>query len=118
MTDSGTADEGTYRTPARAFQVVVIALGLATLVFLGVLKRFNDTALVTTALGALFSLFGTVVGAYFGIKVTSDTIDKTQSERKRLTDRADTAHAKSEEALAALPPTEAQELLSRIQSGS
>jgi hypothetical protein len=54
------------------FYVVIVALTLASIVFVIIMLAFRnvftEVALVTTALSTLFGIFGTVVGAYFGIK--------------------------------------------------
>jgi hypothetical protein len=42
---------------------------------------FEAPAVVTGALGALFTLLGIVAGIYFGVKSSSDTAD---TDRRRL----------------------------------
>ena len=63
--------------------------------------KITNGAVVTTALSTLFGIFGTVVGAYFGIKLSNDTVDKTRGDIARSND-------KTNRALAALPPDEAE----------
>lgn len=79
---------------ALAFIVVLIAFVAAMGIFRGL---FEEAAEVTTALSSLFTVIGTVLGAYFGIKVSSDTNDKTRGVIERANDT-------SNKALAALPP--------------
>ena len=87
-----------------AFYVVVIALSLVSVVFLvaigvGIFKDLFVAEQITTALGSLFTLVGTVVGTYFGIKISGDTTSKAQGAIERANNRAN-------KALAALPPEE------------
>ena len=62
-----------------------------------------DSAAVTAALGALFTLIGTVSGAYFGIKNSSDTADRAERMAKE-------AHEKASNAAGALDPGEWERL--------
>jgi hypothetical protein len=62
--------------------VVVLAALLAVTVgaiwVLVVYKSvFQDPTDVTSLMGSWFTVVGTLVGAYFGIKTSSDTTDKT-----------------------------------------
>jgi hypothetical protein len=91
-----------------AFYVVVVALSLVSIVFLvtivvGTLKGLFAAEQITTALGSLFTLVGSVVGTYFGIKISGDTTEKTQGAIERANDRANRA-------LAALTPEEGQRI--------
>ena len=52
---------------------------------------FEAPAVVTGALGALFTLLGTVAGAYFGVKSSSDTADRAKKQ-------VDEANARTERA--------------------
>lgn len=47
-----------------------------------------DAAAVTGALGALFTLIGTVAGSYFGVKRSSDTEDKGRAAERAENERA------------------------------
>jgi uncharacterized membrane protein len=85
--------------------VVII---LATIIF-GIVMAiykvvFTEGALVTTAMSTLFGIFGTVVGAYFGIKSSNDTFDKTRKDVAEATDKANRA-------LAALPSDEGKRVM-------
>jgi hypothetical protein len=95
-----------------ARQAVNFMLALAVIVISGVIfgvvmyifrDVFDQAALVTTALSTLFGIFGTVVGAYFGIKQSRDAFDKT---RKDVSQASDTA----KRALAALDPKEVMKI--------
>jgi hypothetical protein len=102
------AQEVDQERPAYAFWVVVAALTLASIVFVIIMLAFRnvftEAALVTTSLSTLFGIFGTVVGAYFGIKSSSDTFDKS---RKDVAE----ANEKASRALAALPSDEGKKVL-------
>ncbi len=105
---------GVQPSPPYAFYVVVIALSLAATVFVLVMLIFRglfvEAAEVTTAVSSLFTVVGTVFGAYFGIKVSGDTIDKTRGAIERANDTAN-------KALAALPPEEARQVVSSRPPG-
>jgi hypothetical protein len=62
--------------------VVLAALTLvsvgAVLVLLTYRSVFENATDVTTVLGSWFTVVGTIVGAYFGIKATSDANDTAQ----------------------------------------
>jgi hypothetical protein len=66
--------------------------------------RLQDVAAVTGALGSLFTLIGTVVGAYFGIKVSNDTADRAQSALKVANERVEKANDKARVAYGRLNP--------------
>ena len=60
-----------------------VAYVLTMWLFQDLIKAPEDAAIVSGALGGLFTLLGTVTGAYFGIKSTSDANDKARAERER-----------------------------------
>jgi hypothetical protein len=72
---------------------------LASLIFVVIMvifaELFKEATEVTTPLGSLFTLLGTVVGAYCGIKSTQDTADKA-------TKQVEKAHKRENAALGAL----------------
>jgi len=78
-----------------AFYVVTLALVLVSLVafstmliFRGLFENATD---VTAVLSSLFAVVGTLIGAYFGIKASSDVTDKTRNTIERaneVTNRA------------------------------
>ena len=63
--------------------VAGVAYVLTMWLFQDLIKAPEDAAIVSGALGGLFTLIGTVTGAYFGIKSTSDANDKARAERER-----------------------------------
>jgi hypothetical protein len=54
---------------------------------------FENATEVSTMLGSLFAVVGTVVGAYFGIKTSGDTRDKMQGTIERSNEIANRALA-------------------------
>ncbi len=98
----------THRSPAYAFWVASIALAVAALAFSLTMfvfgGLFDEAATVTAALGSLFTLIGTVVGAYFGIKVSSDTADRAQGAIGVANERAQKANDQAREAYGMLDP--------------
>ena len=67
----------------------IFVMGL--LAFLGVFKPDN-AANVTAALGSLFGVVGALVGAYFGIKASSDAQDSSAATAKQaVQDQKETA---------------------------
>ena len=107
---SMTPPASTPETPTRPYNFI-LALAvviLATIIFGIVMALYRDVftegALVTTAMSTLFGIFGTVVGAYFGIKSSNDTIDKTRKDVAEANDKASRA-------LAALPSDEGKRVM-------
>jgi hypothetical protein len=77
--------------------------------------KFQDAA---TPLGALFTLIGTVAGAYFGIKVSNDTSTRSQGAIERAHGSAEEANARAlqahdtaQQALAELDPNVARRIV-------
>jgi hypothetical protein len=110
VAERGEADTATGAdTPGRpyAFYVVALAFIVVLIAFVVAIVIFRDlfeqAAEVTTALSSLFTVVGTVLGAYFGIKVASDTADKTRGTIERANDI-------THKALAALPPEEGKRI--------
>jgi formate hydrogenlyase subunit 3/multisubunit Na+/H+ antiporter MnhD subunit len=81
--------------------VVVAALlyRFTMLHFQELIKKPADVAVVVGALGALFTLIGTVVGAYFGIKSTNDTTDKARKQVDEANHRTEKANEAARNAL-------------------
>jgi hypothetical protein len=72
-------DEEEDKSPAYGLWFACIAIGVGLIAYVATLIAFRSDlggTAVTGALGALFTLIGTVAGAYFGIKRSSDTEDK------------------------------------------
>jgi hypothetical protein len=105
-TKNGSAD--TEKRPAYGFWLATITLVLISLVAFSAMWIFKDVfenaTDVTTVLGALFTVVGTVVGTYFGIKTSGDTRDKLQTT-------IDKANETANRALAELPPEKAREVV-------
>jgi len=106
---NATQKTSTPETPSRPYNFILalVVVLLATIIFGIVMALFRDTfkeaALVTTALSTLFGIFGTVLGAYFGIKSSNDTSDKARREVAEANDKAGRA-------LAALDPKDATKI--------
>ena len=94
-TKKGSAD--TEKSPAYSFWLATIALVLVSLVAFFAMLVFKDVfenaTDVTTVLGALFTVVGTVVGTYFGIKTSGDTRDKLQGTIDKANETANRALA-------------------------
>ncbi len=97
MTPTGGSTTGDHRTPPYAFRIAALAIIVAAIVFILIMLIFRnkiaDGALVISALSTLFAVIGTIVGAYFGIKLTSDSTDKAQNAVKKANDEANAAFA-------------------------
>jgi uncharacterized membrane protein YraQ (UPF0718 family) len=102
------AQQERQKSPAYAFWVAAIALSVAALAFILTMfifgGLFEDAATVIAGLGSLFTLIGTVVGAYFGIKVSNDTADRAQDAIKTASDRVQKANDLAREAYGKLDP--------------
>lgn len=85
-----------YTTPY-ALIALLGTLVLATAVFLVVYLTGGLEGIFRTAFASLMTLYGTLGGAYFGIKVSSKAADNSEAGRRRAEDKKD-------EALRALPP--------------
>jgi uncharacterized membrane protein len=108
ISDGQTTPTSTPETSSRPYNFILalVVILLATIIFGIVMALFRDTrdtfkeaALVTTALSTLFGIFGTVLGACFGIKSSNDTSDKARRAVAQANDKAGRA-------LAALDPKE------------
>jgi hypothetical protein len=72
-------DEEEDKSPAYGLWFACAAIGVGLVAYVATLIAFGSDhggTAVTGALGVLFTLIGTVAGAYFGIKKSSDTEDK------------------------------------------
>jgi hypothetical protein len=91
------------------FAGVAICAGLiayvATIVALIAFTAELDSAAVTGALGGLFTLIGTVSGAYFGIKSGSDTEDKGRAAEREANAKATEAEKVAREYALKLNPS-------------
>jgi AhpC/TSA family len=82
--------------------VAVVAYILTLLLFRNL---FEDSAIVTGALGALLTLLGTVAGAYFGVKSTSDAADRAKRQVEEANARTERANRSAKAALLEVDPT-------------
>jgi hypothetical protein len=96
--------------PAYNFRFAVVCVGVASLIFIltmlvfqDLIKAPADIAIVSGALGGLFTLIGTLAGAYFGIKSTQDTTEKARQQ-------VEEAHERERAALGALDSNEWEKL--------
>ncbi len=122
-TEPNTSPDGApHRSPPYAFFVAALAILAACVVFVLSMwifaELFKNATTVTTALGSLFTLIGTVVGAYFGIKVSNDTSERSQGAIERAhgsaqeaNRRAEQAHGTAQQALAELDPEVARRIV-------
>src|SRR5215218_8487471 len=81
-----------------ALAVAVGAYLLTMWLFRDLIKEPQDTATLAGALGGLFTLIGTVAGAYFGIKSTQDTTDKANKKTSEEAERTREANQRAQEA--------------------
>jgi hypothetical protein len=125
------ANEATARSRPYAFFVAAIAIGVAFLAFLFSIllfgDLFNNATTVIAALGSLFTLIGTIVGAYFGIKVSNDTSERSRGaiekahgsameaneKTQKANERAQKANDTAKKALAELDPDVARRIVER-----
>ena len=89
------------------FWIIVIGFGLVAFITLIAIFRWNEVANVATVVGAVSSLVGTVVGAFFGVQFGSAGKEKAEAARDRSQEVA-------EAALSMLPPESAERLRSEM----
>jgi hypothetical protein len=77
-----------------ALAALVLVSGVAALVLIIYKNVFTEATDITSVLGALFTVVGSVVGAYFGVKASSDATDKTQGAIQTANNLANQALAK------------------------
>ena len=102
----GTPDGGAEKGQPYNLWFALSAIGVGLIAYVVTVLVFGarfESAAVTAALGALFTLIGTVSGAYFGIKNSSDTADRAERTTKE-------AHEKASNAAGALDPGEWERL--------
>ncbi len=90
--------------------VAIVAYALTMWLFRNI---FEDPAVVTGALGALFTLIGTVAGAYFGVKSSSDTADRAKKQVDEATARTERANRGAKAALLEVDPNKSKEFKER-----
>ena len=87
-------DRGAEKSPPYNLWFALSAIGVGLVAYVVTILVFGakfDSAAVTAALGALFTLIGTVSGAYFGIKNSSDTADRAEKTTKEAQEKASNA---------------------------
>jgi multidrug efflux pump subunit AcrA (membrane-fusion protein) len=114
-TNSAIPDPAQPQT-AWSFWLVFSAIGWVTAAFLIVMLVYsrlevfdkNNVANITAALSSLFGIVGTLVGAYFGIKATTDAQGKVENSHSQAlaTNRQTTAGAQQATAAAAKQATD------------
>lgn len=118
-------DNGNESSSAWSYRLVrnsVFSVTGAFILVMGLfayLQVFNteNAANVTAALSSLFGIVGTLVGAYFGIKASSDAQDRSantaqqavtdqkETAQKAVADQKETAQQTVEKTMAAAPQT-------------
>jgi hypothetical protein len=78
--------------------VLVFLLVLAATFLSGLIKTPADFATVSAAMGGLFTLIGTVAGAYFGVKSSSDAADRAKKQVDEARKQVDEANVRTERA--------------------
>jgi hypothetical protein len=104
---TGQATEPTTSPPWNMIVVLValILVSVGAIVVLVVYRGlFENATDITTVLGSWFTVVGTLVGAYFGVKAASDITDKTQGA---IVSANNTAN----QALGALNPSDASKIV-------
>jgi hypothetical protein len=89
------------------FWIIIFGFSLVAFIALISIYRWNEVANVATAVGAVSSLVGTVVGAFFGVQFGSAGKEKAEAARDRSQEMA-------EAALSMLPPESANQLRSEM----
>lgn len=125
------ANEATKRSRPYAFFVAALAIVVAFLAFLFSIllfgELFKNATTVIAALGSLFTLIGTIVGAYFGIKVSNDTSERSRGaiekahgdameaneKTQKANESAQQANDTAKKALAELDPNVARRIVER-----
>ena len=90
--------------------VAIVAYALTMLLFRGL---FEDPAIVTASLGALFTLLGTVAGAYFGVKSSGDTADRAKKQVDEANAKTERANRSAKAALLEVDPNKSAEFRTR-----
>jgi hypothetical protein len=82
-----------------AWSVLAVAIVAYVVTKLRFRSLFEASAVVTGTLGALFTLLGTVAGAYFGVKSSSDTADRAKKQVDEANARTERANRSAKGAL-------------------
>jgi hypothetical protein len=86
--------------PAYAFWLIVTGIASVTIIFLmtiGVFRdEFSEATEVLSALASVFAVLGTLIGAYFGVKASSDARQTAEDARQESVAVSRAALARSE----------------------
>ena len=96
-----------------AWSVLAVAIVAYALTMLLFRSLFEDPAVVTGSLGALFTLLGTVAGAYFGVKSSSDTADRAKKQVDEANANTERANRSAKAALLEVDPNKSTEFRTR-----
>jgi hypothetical protein len=82
------------------FAIASVGVGAAAyvltmLIFRELIEAPGDVAIVSGALGVLFTLIGTIAGTFFGIKSSSDTQDKARAAESKANERTQEANKRA-----------------------
>jgi len=89
------------------FWIIVTGFALVAFITMVSIFRWADVTSVATVVGAVTSLVGTVVGAFFGIQVGAVGKERAEASRER-------SEEVTRAALAMLPPESAEQLRSEM----
>jgi hypothetical protein len=89
------------------FWIIITGFVLVFLITLISMFRWDEVTSVATVVGAVASLVGTVVGAFFGVQVGAVGKEKAEAERSRSEEGIKAA-------LSMLPPEAAEQLRSEM----
>ena len=89
------------------FWIIVTGFALVAFITMVSIFRWADVTSVATVVGAVTSLVGTVVGAFFGIQVGAVGKERAEASRERSEELARAA-------LSMLPPESAEQLRSEM----
>jgi hypothetical protein len=89
------------------FWIIIIGFGLVAFITVVSIFAWSEVTNVATVVGAVSSLVGTVVGAFFGVQVGSVGREKAEAARDR-------SQEVTEAALSMLPPESADRLRSEM----
>jgi hypothetical protein len=115
--DQRTDQVAAGQTGSRPYGMIVALAALVLISFVASLAMvifkdlFESATEVTTVLGSLFAVVGTVVGAYFGIKSSADTRDRMLGTIESVQGERNRANELSKRALAELDQETSRRIL-------
>jgi hypothetical protein len=89
------------------FWIIIFGFSLVAFIALIAIFKWDEVANVATVVGAVSSLVGTVVGAFFGVQFGAAGKERAEAARDRSQEMA-------EAALSMLPPDSANQLRSEM----